>query len=94
MTVAKIGYFRQVLCDYASHSLTVNIIPKEAGIRSNIANLPALKGGGSAVRQCFAARIGNYLFQIASLNPALKGGACRGANRPKIRLEMFRLCLK
>jgi hypothetical protein len=30
MTVAGIGYFRQVLCDYASHSLMVNIIRKVA----------------------------------------------------------------
>jgi hypothetical protein len=36
--------------------------------------LPAPRGGGSAVRQCFAARKGRHLFQIASLNPALKGG--------------------
>jgi hypothetical protein len=36
--------------------------------------LPAPRGGGSAVRQCFAARKGKNLFQIASLNPALKGG--------------------
>jgi hypothetical protein len=35
--------------------------------------LPALKDGAS--------RKGKYLFQIASLNPALKGGACREANR-------------
>jgi hypothetical protein len=40
--------------------------------------LPTLKGGAS--------RKGKYLFQIASLNPALKGGACREANRPKIRI--------
>jgi hypothetical protein len=37
--------------------------------------LPALKGEAS--------RKGNYLFQIASLNPALKGGDCREANRSK-----------
>jgi hypothetical protein len=41
-----------------------------------IVKLPALKGGAS--------RKGIYLFQIASLNPALKGGACREANRSKI----------
>ncbi len=34
--------------------------------------LPATRGGAS--------RKGNYLFQIASLNPALKGGDCREAN--------------
>ena len=44
--------------------------------------LRAPRGGGSAIRQCFAARKGRYLFQIASLNPALKGGACREAYRP------------
>jgi hypothetical protein len=36
--------------------------------------LPALKGGAS--------RKGKYLFKIASLNPALKGRACREASRP------------
>jgi hypothetical protein len=44
--------------------------------------LPALKGGDSAVRQCFAARKGNHLFKIASLHSALKGRACREASRP------------
>jgi hypothetical protein len=39
-----------------------------------IVKLPALKGGAS--------RKGIYLFQIASLNPALKGGV-REANRSK-----------
>jgi hypothetical protein len=39
----------------------------------NFVKPPALKGGAS--------RKGNYLFQIASLNPTLKGGTGREANR-------------
>jgi hypothetical protein len=44
--------------------------------------LPALKGGVS--------RKGKYLFQIASPNPALKGGACREANRSKRLLQYIK----
>jgi hypothetical protein len=32
MTVSGVGYFIQVLRDYASHSLMVNIIPEETGM--------------------------------------------------------------
>ena len=37
--------------------------------------LSSLKGGGSALRQCFAARQGFFPFNIAPLYPGLKGGA-------------------
>jgi hypothetical protein len=42
--------------------------------------LPALKGGAS--------RKGKYLFEIASLNPALKGGECKEANRSNLVRDM------
>ncbi len=59
---------RKYLPNRRSHTLPVLF-------RNNV-KLPALMGGAS--------RKGKYLFQIASLNPASKGGACREANRSKV----------
>ncbi|MGD2270758.1 MAG: hypothetical protein PVI06_10210 [Desulfobacterales bacterium] len=54
---------------------TITSILNSSGNIESKVKLPAPRGEAS--------RKGRYLFQIASLSPALKGGACREASRSK-----------